>query len=53
MGKLGQGGFGVVYKGEWKGIGVAVKKLNCDEMGDHELDALQQEVSIMRWIHCS
>ena len=52
--KLGQGGFGMVYKGKWNGLDVAVKQLKLDSMGDDEetvskFQEFQQEVWVMRY----
>ena len=46
--KIGQGGFGVVYKGEWKGKAVAVKKVHSDEMDEREMASFRTEVELMR-----
>eukprot|EP01094_Clydonella_sp_ATCC50884_P023277 TRINITY_DN5531_c0_g1_i1.p1 TRINITY_DN5531_c0_g1~~TRINITY_DN5531_c0_g1_i1.p1 ORF type:complete len:829 (-),score=238.19 TRINITY_DN5531_c0_g1_i1:264-2750(-) len=46
--KIGRGGFGVVYKGFWKGKPVAVKKVHSDEMDDGELASFRSEVELMR-----
>jgi len=48
--KIGQGGFGVVYKGEWKGRNVAVKKVYSEEMEDRELESFRMETEIMRYV---
>jgi hypothetical protein len=47
--KIGQGGFGVVYKGEWKGMAVAVKKVFSEEMDERELESFRMETEIMRY----
>jgi serine/threonine protein kinase len=48
MEKIGQGTFGVVYKGLWKDKLVAVKKLYFDDMEDAEFESFQSEVALMR-----
>ena len=44
---IGKGGFGEVWKGEWRGTPVAVKKLNST--GSREED-VQKEISIHKWV---
>ena len=48
--KIGQGGFGIVYHGTWKGRTVAVKKLFCEEMEVREYESFQMEIEIMRFL---
>eukprot|EP01088_Endostelium_zonatum_P006348 TRINITY_DN18468_c0_g1_i1.p1 TRINITY_DN18468_c0_g1~~TRINITY_DN18468_c0_g1_i1.p1 ORF type:complete len:1043 (-),score=184.05 TRINITY_DN18468_c0_g1_i1:31-3159(-) len=45
--KIGQGGFGVVYKGSWRGTTVAVKKLLNDDMDEADYKEFVREVEIM------
>ncbi|GAB4391214.1 MAG: hypothetical protein Tsb005_00030 [Gammaproteobacteria bacterium] len=45
--KLGQGGFGVVYKGLWLGHEVAVKQLHLDKLSKKAGDEFIEEASIM------
>eukprot|EP00026_Physarum_polycephalum_P000973 Phypoly_transcript_00974.p1 GENE.Phypoly_transcript_00974~~Phypoly_transcript_00974.p1 ORF type:complete len:1221 (+),score=192.00 Phypoly_transcript_00974:378-3665(+) len=46
---IGEGSYGTVYKGEWRGVPVAVKKLKVQENSYTEgiVDELQREVDIM------
>mmetsp|Transcript_13243 Transcript_13243/g.37629 ORF Transcript_13243/g.37629 Transcript_13243/m.37629 type:complete len:845 (+) Transcript_13243:43-2577(+) len=45
--KIGQGGYGAVYLGEWNGEKVAIKKLFRDEVDDSELETFKKEIEIM------
>eukprot|EP01090_Pellita_catalonica_P021978 TRINITY_DN8376_c0_g1_i1.p1 TRINITY_DN8376_c0_g1~~TRINITY_DN8376_c0_g1_i1.p1 ORF type:complete len:930 (+),score=157.90 TRINITY_DN8376_c0_g1_i1:46-2835(+) len=45
--KIGQGGFGVVYKGNWRGTAVAIKKLIHDEMEEADYVEFVKEIEIM------
>ena len=45
--KIGQGGYGAVYLGEWKGRNVAIKKLFRDEVDESELETFRKEIEIM------
>lgn len=43
---IGEGGFGVVYKGKWKGTEVAIKTMT-QEIGDEEKRKFIEEIEIM------
>ena len=45
--ELGRGSFGVVLKGKWKGIDVAVKKLHLDKLTKKENDLFRKEIIIL------
>jgi len=45
--KIGNGSFGIVYKGMWRGIEVAVKKLHNTKISDEHLETFLQEITIM------
>ena len=44
---IGEGSFGVVYRGEWRGTPVAIKQLKVQFLKKQELDEFHREVSIM------
>jgi len=44
---IGEGSFGVVYRGEWRTTPVAIKELKVKFMKKQELDEFRREVSIM------
>ncbi|CEO96152.1 Protein kinase domain-containing protein [Plasmodiophora brassicae] len=46
--RIGVGGFAEVYKGEWRGTEVAVKKLLVQKQGAASLKEFRKEVSILR-----
>lgn len=50
---IGNGSYGAVYRAEWKGATVAVKKLNffCNIAKDIGLKSFKQEVAIMSNLH--
>ena len=45
--KIGEGSFGEVYKGEWEGTTVAIKKLRAGKMPDRILSEFKNEAFIM------
>jgi len=50
--KLGEGGFGVVYRGDWQGNAVAIKKLSMNRpLSEKEIDDFQQEMELMSMLH--
>lgn len=46
-GKLGEGGFGVVYQGRWRGISVAIKQLRLDRLTVETQKSFEQETQVM------
>ena len=44
--KIGEGGFGVVYAGKWKGTPIAFKKFLCQEMTNKKTKEFVNEVGI-------
>ena len=44
---IGEGSFGVVYRGAWRGTPVAIKQLKVQFLKKQELDEFHREVSIM------
>jgi len=44
---LGRGSFGVVLKGKWNGMDIAVKKLHLDQLTKKDKDAFCKEVVIL------
>ena len=47
--KIGAGSFGEVWKGEWAGIVVAIKKIHVSKIGPKEQQAFRDEITIMRY----
>ena len=45
--ELGRGSFGVVLKGKWNGVDVAVKKLHLDKLTKKENDSFRKEIVIL------
>jgi len=45
--ELGRGSFGVVLKGKWNGMDVAVKKLHLDQLTKKEKDSFRREILIL------
>jgi tRNA A-37 threonylcarbamoyl transferase component Bud32 len=45
--KLGEGGFGVVYKGEWQNVPVAIKELHLKNLSNEALQEFKSEAEIM------
>lgn len=44
---IGEGSYGVVYRGEWRGLQVAIKKLKTQVMSRTELSEFVREVKMM------
>ena len=44
---VGEGSYGVVYRGEWRGVAVAIKQLKVQFLKKQELEEFRREVSIM------
>eukprot|EP01125_Pyxidicula_operculata_P013453 TRINITY_DN4467_c0_g1_i1.p1 TRINITY_DN4467_c0_g1~~TRINITY_DN4467_c0_g1_i1.p1 ORF type:complete len:564 (+),score=136.35 TRINITY_DN4467_c0_g1_i1:56-1747(+) len=49
--EIGRGGCGVVYKGEWRGIEVAIKQIIKEKMSPELFERFLQEISIMSKLH--
>jgi Ran GTPase-activating protein (RanGAP) involved in mRNA processing and transport/predicted Ser/Thr protein kinase len=45
--KLGQGGFGIVFKGTWQHSEVAIKQLHMDKSSTDTLEEFQRETQVM------
>lgn len=45
--KIGSGGFGVVYKGMWRGIDVAIKMINIEKMNEEVEKNFLREINVM------
>ena len=45
--EIGRGSFGIVLKGKWNGIDVAVKKLHLDNLTKKERDSFRKELIIL------
>lgn len=45
--ELGSGSFGVVYKGKWRGIPVAIKQLKVENLSDSAMQEFHDEVTVM------
>jgi len=45
--KIGVGSFGEVWRGEWAGIDVAIKKVSNAKIGPKEVAAFREEINIM------
>jgi serine/threonine protein kinase len=45
--KIGEGSFGVVYKGEWEGTTIAIKELRANKMPESILSEFKNEAFIM------
>ena len=45
--ELGRGSFGIVLKGKWNGMDVAVKKLHLDKLTKKEQDSFRREIVIL------
>jgi serine/threonine protein kinase len=48
--KVGAGGFGEIWKGEWAGTPVAIKKILNVNMSDSDISALSHEISLTRYV---
>lgn len=48
--EIGSGGFGEVWKGTYKGIFVAIKKLHVQELDTGMLDTLQNEAVLLQYV---
>lgn len=45
--KIASGGYGTVFKAEWRGIDVALKQLHSQEMTEEESQLLKLELDLM------
>jgi serine/threonine protein kinase len=48
---VGDGGFGKVFRGNWQGTPVAVKKLHRQDLSQEVLDAMRGEIGVMTRLH--
>ena len=46
---IGQGAFGRVFKGRWRGTPVAVKMLVCQELTSDVVKEFRDEVAVLRY----
>ena len=47
--KIGVGGFGEVWKGEWAGTPVAIKKILKTDISEYDLQEFSKEIMLMRF----
>eukprot|EP01043_Picozoa_sp_COSAG02_P046893 COSAG02_NODE_4434_length_5361_cov_7.512353_3_plen_1075_part_00 len=48
---VGDGGFGKVFRGDWQGTPVAVKRLHRQDLSQEVLDAMKDEIGVMTRLH--
>ena len=48
---VGDGGFGKVFRGDWQGTAVAVKRLHRQDLSQEVLDAMKDEIGVMTRLH--
>lgn len=48
--KIGAGAFGEVWKGEWAGIDVGIKKILKNDIKESDLDEFASEILLMRFV---
>lgn len=48
---VGDGGFGRVFRGDWQGTPVAVKRLHRQDLSQEVLDAMKDEIGVMTRLH--
>eukprot|EP01118_Nematostelium_gracile_P015667 TRINITY_DN6318_c0_g1_i4.p1 TRINITY_DN6318_c0_g1~~TRINITY_DN6318_c0_g1_i4.p1 ORF type:complete len:592 (+),score=163.12 TRINITY_DN6318_c0_g1_i4:150-1925(+) len=51
--QLAKGGYGTVYKGEWRTTEVAVKVLNTQELIEEERENVRREITLMKKLNYS
>ncbi|SPN79556.1 Serine/Threonine-protein kinase [Brazilian cedratvirus IHUMI] len=49
--QIGQGSYGVVYEGRWKGVHVAVKRFTKQKMDERDLLEFRAEVAVLSELH--
>lgn len=48
--KIGEGTFGLVYKGQWRGSPVAVKMLKMQNITERALQEFRKELQILTYV---